>query len=371
MVSQQPAIEAMTAASTPSASTLHTVVADDLQHLSFSAFARGEQMYDSENMRGVQLALMSSVFIGASFIIKKKGLIAAGQSGVRAREGGYAYLLQPLWWIGMGTMIGGEFANLAAYAYAPAIVITPLGASTIIFSALLASIFLGESMHLCGVFACVLTVCGSVVLVSYAPNEAPITSVEEIWQLATQPQFLAYVACVIVLSLLLIYRCAPRYGRTHLLVYVFICSLVGSLSVVSCKALGIALKLTLRGSNQLLKRETFAFASGVLVCVIIQMNYLNKALDTFSTALVSSTYYVIFTTCTIAASMIMYKDWEASQAGTITIQVLGFSTLVLGVYILTVTRDAPPGCRPGWQAILGRARQSEYQLCDSDEKDPV
>merc|ERR1719181_2581563 len=104
---------------------------------------------------------------------------------------------------------------------------------------------------------------GSAILVSYAPSEAPIRSVEEIWQLATQPQFLVYCICVVALALLLIYRYAPRYGRSHLLVYVLICSLIGSLSVVSCKALGIALKLTMRGSNQLFKRETFAFTCTV------------------------------------------------------------------------------------------------------------
>ena len=58
--------------------------------------------------------------------------------------------------------------------------------------------------------------------------------------------------------------------------YVCICSLVGSLSVVSCKALGVALKLTFRGSNQLLKKETYAFALSVAMCVTTQLNYLNK-----------------------------------------------------------------------------------------------
>ena len=213
---------------------------------SFTALVRGDLVLSPENlsnMRGVTLALGSSIFIGASYIIKKKGLMAAGQHGVRAREGGHAYLLQPLWWVGMCTMIGGEFANLAAYAYAPAIVVTPLGASTIVISALLANCFLGESLHSCGVFACGLTVAGSIVLVSYAPNEAPIGSVEEIWALATQPQFLIYCVMVTVVSAVLMVRYAPRYGRSHLLIYVLICSLVGSLSVVSCKALGIALKL--------------------------------------------------------------------------------------------------------------------------------
>ena len=87
---------------------------------------------------------------------------------------------------------------------------------------------------------------------------------------------------VTVVSAVLMVRYAPRYGRSHLLIYVLICSLVGSLSVVSCKALGIALKLTLRGSNQIFKPPTLAFLCTVLICIVIQMNYLNKALDTFN-----------------------------------------------------------------------------------------
>ena len=90
--------------------------------------ARLSEAATEENRRGIYLALCSSIFIGASFIIKKKGLILASQKGTRAGAGGYSYLTEPLWWVGMLTMIGGEFANFAAYAYAPAIVVTPLGA---------------------------------------------------------------------------------------------------------------------------------------------------------------------------------------------------------------------------------------------------
>lgn len=38
----------------------------------------------SDNIKGLVLALSSSIFIGASFIVKKKGLKKAGASGVRA-----------------------------------------------------------------------------------------------------------------------------------------------------------------------------------------------------------------------------------------------------------------------------------------------
>lgn len=38
----------------------------------------------SDNVKGLVLALSSSLFIGASFIVKKKGLKKAGASGLRA-----------------------------------------------------------------------------------------------------------------------------------------------------------------------------------------------------------------------------------------------------------------------------------------------
>ena len=38
----------------------------------------------SDNIHGLILAVSSSIFIGSSFIIKKKGLMKAGASGTRA-----------------------------------------------------------------------------------------------------------------------------------------------------------------------------------------------------------------------------------------------------------------------------------------------
>ncbi|XP_034701104.1 probable magnesium transporter NIPA4 isoform X1 [Vitis riparia] len=61
----------------------------------------------ADNIKGLVLALSSSFFIGASFIVKKKGLKKAGASGIRAGVGGYSYLYEPLWWVGMITSVFG------------------------------------------------------------------------------------------------------------------------------------------------------------------------------------------------------------------------------------------------------------------------
>ncbi|GKV36024.1 hypothetical protein SLE2022_255580 [Rubroshorea leprosula] len=292
-----------------------------------------------DNVRGLILAVSSSVFIGSSFIIKKKGLIKSGTNGIRAASGGYSYLYEPWWWAGMIMMIVGEIANFAAYAYAPAILVTPLGALSIIFSAVLAHFILKEKLHIFGVLGCVLCVVGSISIVLHAPQEKDIESVKQVWTLATEPGFLVYTFVVVILVAVLIFRYIPRYGKTHLIVYVGVCSLMGSLTVMSVKAVSIALKLTFSGMNQFIYFQTWIFTVIVIFCCLMQINYLNKALDTFNTAVVSPVYYVMFTSLTILASMIMFKDWASQNASQIVTELCGFVTILSGTFLLHKTKD--------------------------------
>ncbi|CAN6362559.1 unnamed protein product [Urochloa humidicola] len=303
-----------------------------------AAAGRGGAM-SSDNAKGLVLAVSSSAFIGASFIVKKMGLRRAADSGVRAGYGGFSYLMEPLWWIGMVSMIVGEIANFAAYAFAPAILVTPLGALSIIISAALAHAILQEKLHTFGILGCVLCVVGSITIVLHAPQERDIDSVKEVWDLATEPAFLCYAAIVVAAALVLIYFVVPHHGQTNIMVYIGVCSLLGSLTVMSVRALGIALKLTFSGTNQLFYPQTWAFAIIVATCVSTQINYLNKALDTFNTAVVSPIYYVMFTSLTIVASVIMFKDWDHQNPTQIVTEMCGFLTILSGTFLLHKTKD--------------------------------
>ncbi|KAL7105861.1 hypothetical protein ABFS83_07G069600 [Erythranthe nasuta] len=293
----------------------------------------------SDNIRGFVLAISSSVFIGSSFIIKKKGLKKAGAAGTRASEGGYSYLKEPCWWAGMITMFVGEAANFAAYAYAPAILVTPLGALSIIFSAVLAHFILDERLHIFGVVGCILCLVGSVAIVLHAPFEKDIESVKQVWHLATEPGFIVYTIVALAVVGILIFVYVPQYGQTHMVVYIGICSLMGSLTVMGVKAVAIALKLSFSGSNQFIYFQTWFFTILVIIFCVMQLIYLNKALDTFNTAVVSPVYYVMFTTLTIVASMIMFKEWDSQNASQIVTELCGFVTILCGTFLLHKTKD--------------------------------
>uniref|UniRef100_I1LIY2 Probable magnesium transporter n=1 Tax=Glycine max TaxID=3847 RepID=I1LIY2_SOYBN len=135
----------------------------------------------------------------------------------------------------------------------------------------------------------------------------------------------------------LIIHFEPHYGQTNMLVYLGICSLVGSLTVVSIKAIGIAIKLTLDGISQIVYPQTWFFLTVAIICVITQLNYLNRALDTFNATIVSPVYYVMFTTLTIIATAIMIGPGQ--DISSIASEICGFITVLTGTIILHMTRE--------------------------------
>lgn len=290
---------------------------------------------------GLVLACTSSAFIGASFVIKKRGLRIARESGDGANDGGYGYLKQPVWWIGLLTMVVGEAANFIAYAFAPPIFVTPLGALTIIVSAVLAKCCLSEILGPRGWGGCLLCILGSAFVVLSAPQEPEIDSAAVIFRFAAKPPFLIWAAGTFGISIVLACFVTPKFAAQgqrlfkELIVLVLICALMGSMSVLSCKALGLSIRMLFSGqASEVPPLQALVSALLVVVCIVVQMNYLNKALDVFDTAKVSPVYYVLFTTFTLAASFILFEDWERVQPGDTAATVLGMLAVAAGVKFL-------------------------------------
>ncbi|KAF9480968.1 DUF803-domain-containing protein [Pholiota conissans] len=292
---------------------------------------------------GLILAICGSVGIGSSFIITKKGLNDAALTSTYAQASdNLAYLKNPIWWAGMVTMIIGEIANFAAYTFAPPILVTPLGALSVLIGAVLASFLLGEELGHLGRVGCTLCLLGSLVIVLHAPEDKPINTVDEILHFAIQPGFLLYCFLVLVFTLVMIYMVVPKYGRSNPVVYISICSLVGSISVMAIKGFGVAVKLTFGGNNQFTHPSTYVFMIIVGLSILVQMNYFNKALDTFSTNVVNPLYYVGFSTCTIVASLILFQGFNTSDASNTFSLLAGFIITFLGVHLLNLSRTSAP-----------------------------
>lgn len=66
----------------------------------------------------------------------------------------------------------------------------------------------------------------------------------------------------------------PRYGKTNVAVYIFICSSIGSLSVMCCKGLGLSIRESISATEKSFFNKSFLmFMLALLICITIQVNY--------------------------------------------------------------------------------------------------
>ncbi|XP_013187347.1 magnesium transporter NIPA2 [Amyelois transitella] len=301
------------------------------------------QEYDNLSFTiGLGLAVASSVFIGSSFIIKKLALRKQISSGnIRASAGGYAYLKQWMWWLGLITMGVGEGANLLAYAFAPAALVTPLGALSVLVSAVLSSKFLDEKLNFLGKISCFLCIVGSVIIVIHSPKSEEIKTFKELTQKLTDYVFVTYVSIIIFMTIIIKLMFVPRFGNSNILVYLFICSAIGSLTVAFCKAVALGVKESIVGNNvnNISNYMFWLILLSCIVCIMIQMNYLNKSLDIFNTSIVTPVYYVMFTVLVIIASGILFREWEHMKFGDILGCACGFLVVITAIFMLNAFKD--------------------------------
>ncbi|KAJ5707248.1 hypothetical protein N7488_007049 [Penicillium malachiteum] len=288
---------------------------------------------------GISLAAASGIFIGISFVLKKVGLLRANVKYNEEAGEGYGYLKNFYWWSGMTLMIVGEICNFVAYAFVDAILVTPLGALAVVICTILSAVFLKERLSFVGKVGCFSCIVGSVVIALNAPTQSSVSDIQEMQHYVLQPGFLVYAGIIIVGALFAALWAGPRYGKQSMFVYLSICSMVGGLSVVATQGLGSAIIAWIGGEPQYKEWFLWVLLVFVVCTLLTEIIYLNKALNLFNAALVTPTYYVMFTSATIVTSAILFKGFKGS-ATSITTVIMGFFQICTGVVLLQISKSA-------------------------------
>ncbi|KAJ3175380.1 hypothetical protein HDU87_006200 [Geranomyces variabilis] len=285
---------------------------------------------------GIGLALLSSFFIGLSFILKKRALIGS-RHGQAANQKGHAYLRNPLWWTGMTMMLVGEVCNLGAYSFSPAVLVTPLGALSVVISAVLSSAMLKEHLSFAAKVGCAQCVLGATILVLHAPVSGTTTTLQSFSDRVVTAGFLIYFSLNLIVIAVLVFYISPRYGQKHAIVSIAICSLTGGFVVIATQGLGSAIVYTLSNPDQPSQFKDwrlYMLFLFVVSCGVMQINFLNKALNVFSTAIVTPIYYVCFTAATLIASAILFRTFALGTAVGNASLLVGFLVICGGVSLL-------------------------------------
>lgn len=224
---------------------------------------------------GIVLAVSSGLFIGVSFVVKKIGLLKANVKYDEEAGEGYGYLKNAWWWTGMTLMIIGEVCNFAAYMFVDAILVTPLGALSVVVTTILSAIFLKEKLSFVGKMSCVLAILGSVIIALNAPEQSAVSDIQAMQKFVIAPGFLSYTGVVILGCAFVAFWVAPRYGKKTMMVYLTICSLIGGLSVVATQGLGSAIIAQINGKAQFNQWFTYVLLVFVICTLLTEIIYLN------------------------------------------------------------------------------------------------
>lgn len=257
----------------PGASVLHA--ANDLYARAGGLDSSADDRPPVYKIIGISLAIASGLFIGVSFVLKKMGLLKANEKYNEEAGEGYGFLKNGYWWGGMVLMILGEICNFVAYAFTDAILVTPLGALSVVITTILSAIFLKERLSMVGKVSCFLCIVGSVVIVMNAPSQSAVSTIQQMQSFVVHPLFLSYAGLIIVGSLVLAFWVGPRWGKTNMLVYISICSWVGGLSVVATQGLGAAVIKQAEGTPQFNQWFLYVLLVFVIGTLLVEIVYLN------------------------------------------------------------------------------------------------
>ncbi|KAI8080123.1 magnesium transporter NIPA-domain-containing protein [Gilbertella persicaria] len=279
----------------------------------------------------------------------------------QTKGGDTEYLKSKLWWLGISLMILGEVGNFVAYGFAPASTIAPLGTTTLVANVILAPLMLKEVFRKRDLIGVILAVTGAAMVVFSSNSEETALSPELIMEALTQTQSIVYfiLTAIAIVALTIL---SPIYGSSSIMIDLGLVAIYGGYTVLSTKSVASLLSLTF--FKMFAYPVSYLLIFVLVVTAVLQIKYLNKALQRFDSTEVIPTQFVLFTVSAIIGSAVLYHDFDDMTLEQMSRFMSGCAIEFLGVYLITSKRDKTPQHSPA----LSISADSGTAVSFSDEE---
>ena len=258
-------------------------------------------------------------------------------------DGRKSYLRSGYWWVGIILMTVGEAGNFIAYGFAPASVVSPLGVVALISNCLIAPLMLKERFRQRDFWGVLVAVAGAVTIVLSAKNSETKMGPDDLWWTIKRWEFLAYLGITAGVITTLMFA-SPRYGERTILIDLGLVGLFGAYTALSTKGVASLLSDTLWRAFTF--PITYLLVAILVLSALMQIRYVNRALQHFDSTQVIPTQFVLFTISVIIGSAVLYRDFESTTATRVGEFTGGCFLTFFGVYLITSGRprgdEGPP-----------------------------
>ncbi|CCU82732.1 DUF803 domain membrane protein [Blumeria hordei DH14] len=223
-----------------------------------------------------------------------------------------SYLQSPYWWGGIFLM---TFALISNCVVAP--------------------IILKENFRTRDVLGVIVSVAGAVTVVLSAKQKERKLGPLQIWQAITTIEFEIYVLTTTLLIIFLLWA-SPRYGHKIIIIDLGLVGLFGGFTALSTKGVASMLSSTLW--RTLATPITYVLLIVLISTAVMQVKYINRALQRFDSTQVIPVQFVTFTLSTIIGSAVLYRDFEKTTTSAAAKFMGGCILTFCGVWLITSGR---------------------------------
>jgi len=247
--------------------------------------------------------------------------------------------------------------DLASFGFAPASILSCMGAMTLVFNMMLAPVLCGETVSKRDVAVNGIVFVGTILSVWFGPHATPDYTLPELMQLFLTRRFVVYAIILLTWIGCLLYtwwalqdlenpkgrfRKMSRLSRTRLLRFAYpaLAGSIGGNTAVYAKASIEMVKTTIKGSNQFVYVGTYCLITLMVVCVLAQLKFLNGGLKRYESLYVVPVYQVFWIGCGVLGALFYFNEVATISARDLGMFALGAIIAVFGI-LLHSTRQAP------------------------------
>ncbi|CAJ1061440.1 NIPA-like protein 2 isoform X1 [Xyrichtys novacula] len=271
---------------------------------------------------GIVISICGNVLISISLNIQKYAHVRQAQRCSKP------YYTSVVWWCGVVLMGVGELGNFAAYGFAPASLIAPLGCVSVIASAIISVVFLKETVRASDIVGGTLAITGTYLLVTFAPHTSTHITAHLVQYHAINWHFLLYMFLEIVLFCILLYLYKRRKVK-HIVIVMLLVALLAVSGMIT---------ESVRGQLQLIYPIFYVMLVVMVASCAFQIKFLNEAMKMFDATEVVPVNFVFFTTSAIVAGIIFYQEFEDLALLDIFMFLFGCLLSFLGVFLIARNR---------------------------------
>nr|XP_028594682.1 NIPA-like protein 3 isoform X2 [Podarcis muralis] len=300
-----------------------------LATLSVPRLAHEDSFSYKENLIGALLAIFGHLVISIALNLQKYSHIRL--VGCKDHR---AYFKTKTWWCGLFLLFLGELGVFSAYAFAPLSLIVPLGAVSVIASAIIGIIFIKEKWKPKDFLSCGLAIVGTYLLITFGPNSHETMTGENITKHLVSWPVLLYMLVEIIIFCLLLYFYKERKAN-YIVVILLLAALLGSMTVITVKAVAGMVVVSIRGNLQLGYPIFYIMVVCMVATASFQATFLTQATQLYDASQIASIGYILSTAIAITAGATFYMDFIGEDILHICMFALGCLIAFLGVFLIT------------------------------------